>query len=490
MAVYLRPGVFVEETLNPTTPAVGAASQSVAAFIGASDRGPVVPTLVTSWSQYVSLFGSWNTRASNDFPIGVFMFFSNGGSQAYIQRVVDSEDDTAASTVVDEDLSLIFEIYASSPGVWGNSIAISLLPNAVTNTFDLIIFYNGVANSNIVERYTDLSTDPTAERFVASVVNSQSKYVVIEFLNDLVPVAINGAFLSGVTADATITETMISGAVESFDVVSNSLILNAPGVTSADAINEILGYADSRGDVFVIIDSIDDTVTNQLVLSQSYNASSYGAVYYPRIVIKDPTVTTPNVTKLIPPGGAVVGKFVSTDAARGVYKAPAGLGVRLANAVSVKPLTNAELDALNSDAAAVNAIRFIQGSGIVVMGARTLKGGYADRYIPGRRTLIYLRKALVDLTQFAIFEPNDQRLWRQLTSVVESFLTNFWQEGGLRGDEPSQAYFVKCDNETNTISSIDSGEVRLEVGVALQRPAEFVVIKIGQFDGGTTVTIA
>jgi phage tail sheath protein FI len=100
-----------------------------------------------------------------------------------------------------------------------------------------------------------------------------------------------------------------------------------------------------------------------------------------------------------------------------------------------------------------------------------------------------LRKALTDLTEFAVFEPNDQRLWRQLTGVTSGFLTEFWNQGGLRGDTPEQAYFVKCDDETNTLASIDNGEVRLEIGVALQRPAEFVIIKIGQFDGGTTVTV-
>ena len=88
---FQRPGVYVEETLNPIQPVVGANSDSVAAFIGAADRGPVgVPTLVTSWSQYVSAFGSWNTTASNDLPLGVYLYFSNGGNQAYIVRAANT----------------------------------------------------------------------------------------------------------------------------------------------------------------------------------------------------------------------------------------------------------------------------------------------------------------------------------------------------------------------------------------------------------------
>jgi phage tail sheath protein FI len=101
-----------------------------------------------------------------------------------------------------------------------------------------------------------------------------------------------------------------------------------------------------------------------------------------------------------------------------------------------------------------------------------------------------LRKALTDLTEFAIFEPNDPALWRRLDSTVSSFLTQFWAQGGLAGTTPASAFFVKVDTTNNPQASIDNGQVNIEVGVALQRPAEFVIIKIGQFDGGTTVTVA
>ena len=145
---------------------------------------------------------------------------------------------------------------------------------------------------------------------------------------------------------------------------------------------------------------------------------------------------------------------------------------------------------MNSNSAAVNAIKFVPGSGIVVMGSRTLLGTYVDKYVPVRRTLIYLRKSLSELSQFAVFEPNDERLWRRIVATLEGFLNNFWRSGGLRGAVPAQAFYVKCDTELNPQQSIDAGLVNIEVGVALQRPAEFVVIKIGQFDGGTTVTTA
>ena len=286
------------------------------------------------------------------------------------------------------------------------------------------------------------------------------------------------------------------GAVSSFDTVLNSLVLNAPGVWTNTDVASLLSYAESRDDVFVIIDPgytagsrTPLSAANQLALSLTYTPTSLGAVYYPHITIGDPTVSTSGARLLANPGGAIAGLFATTDSSRGVFKAPAGLSARLADVVAVEPLTNAELDALNSAAVPVNPIRYIPGSGFVVMGSRTIKAGYVDRYVPVRRTLIYLRKALTDLTQYAIFEPNDAVLWRSLNATVSAFLSDFWTQGGLRGDTPASAYFVKCDGELNTLSVIDEGKVIIEVGVALQRPAEFVVIKIGQFDGGATVTV-
>ena len=185
-----------------------------------------------------------------------------------------------------------------------------------------------------------------------------------------------------------------------------------------------------------------------------------------------------------------MGVIATTDASRGVFKAPAGLLARLSGVVSIATLTNGELDTLNSAAAPVNAIKFVPGSGIVIMGSRTLKGGYVDKYVPVRRTLIYLRKSLTDLTEFAIFEPNDEALWNRINSSISTFLTDFWSKGGLRGATPQAAFFVKVDAQNNPQSSIDNGYVNIEVGVALQRPAEFIIIKIGQFDGGATVTVA
>jgi phage tail sheath protein FI len=498
---YQRPGVYVQETLNPIAPVVGPSSDSVAAFVGANDRGPIVPILITSWGQYVNQFGSWNTTANNNLPIAVYLFFANGGSQAYVTRVVGSGAAVGTRTLTDRAGTPLntLVVSAKNPGTWGNNINISVSDSTVTGYFDLVVYYNGTTNADIVERFTDLTMVSTDSRYAVTTVNGLSNYIGLSDSGSATTgssknpaVVTNQSLASGANGSA-ITSSNITSSLNLYDTIAQSLVLNVPGYTDATTVNLAIAYAESRDDVFVVVDGADDSVSNQLTLAASYTASSLAAVYYPRIVISDPTLgvgASSASTRPVGAGGAVIGLMASTDASRGVFKAPAGLTARIAGAVSVSALTNAELDSLNSAGAPVNAIRFISGSGIVVMGSRTLKAGYVDRYVPVRRTLIYLRKAMVDLTQFAIFEPNDPSLWRRIDSAISSFLTNFWSQGGLRGNTPAEAFFVKVDAENNTTATIDNGEVHIEIGVALQRPAEFIIIKIGQFDGGTTVTVA
>ena len=512
---FQRPGVYVQETLNPIQPTTGPDSNTIGAFVGPNDRGPLVPTLVTSWSDYVTKFGSWNTAASNDLPLAVYMFFANGGSQTYVERIVGAGAAAGARTLNDRAGSpqATLTLTAVNVGAWSvNSgsyygISFSITDSKKTGYFDLTVYFGGITSQFIVEKFTDLSMTATDPRYAVSVINAGSMYLVASDAGSTSTgatrnpalLAVASGSLTGGLNGATVTSiTDFSG----FDIIKNSLLLNVAGWTDAVTVNAAITYAESRGDVFVIVDgiapatsteSVATTTTNQLTTSGTYTSTAYAAVYYPRVTISDPTLGVggaTGATRLVGPGGAVAGLFVSTDNFRGVFKAPAGLQARISNAVSVPTLTNAQLDSLNSAAAAVNAIKFVPGSGIVVMGSRTLNPSYVDKYVPVRRTLIYLEKSLSEITQFAIFEPNDEALWRRLSSTVSSFLTNFWAQGGLRGTVPQQAFFVKVDDTINTPATIDNGEVHIEVGVALQRPAEFVVIKIGQFDGGTTVTVA
>lgn len=266
-------------------------------------------------------------------------------------------------------------------------------------------------------------------------------------------------------------------------------VINLPGYTTGSDISNVIGYAQQRGNGFVVIDCPNPSPPPATMVTyvNAMSASPQAAVYYPQVQISDPYSAVPGVTRMVPPGGFVVGQYISTDQKRGVQKAPAGLGASLLGAYGLEmTLTNS--DQGNLTQANVNCLISVPGSGVVIWGARTLSPYLVTRYVPVERTLIYLSTQLVAMTKFAVFEPNDWVLWNSITQILSQFLTAFWQSGGLRGTSAAAAFYVTCDASINTPSTIQQGIVNIEVGVALQFPAEFVVISVGQWDGGQSVT--
>jgi phage tail sheath protein FI len=184
--------------------------------------------------------------------------------------------------------------------------------------------------------------------------------------------------------------------------------------------------------------------------------------------------------------GAVAGIFARTDATRGVWKAPAGLDASLVGVLGLSvPLTDQENGELNP--LGINCFRTMPGAGHVIWGARTLRGN--DRlasewkYIPVRRTALYIEESLYRGTQWVVFEPNDEPLWAQIRLNIGAFMYNLFRQGAFQGKTPREAYFVKCDKETTTPNDINLGIVNIVVGFAPLKPAEFVVIKLQQMAG-------
>jgi len=177
----------------------------------------------------------------------------------------------------------------------------------------------------------------------------------------------------------------------------------------------------------------------------------------------------------------VLGICARVDNERGVYKAPANETVRGILDVEL-PFTDGEQDVLNP--LGVNLIREFEGRGIRVWGARTLSSDPEWRYINVRRIFNYVSESIVQGTQWAVFEPNDQRLWTSLTISISNFLGRVWRSGALFGGSPSEAFFVKCDAETNPPEVVEAGEVVCEIGISPVKPAEFVIFRLSQFTGG------
>lgn len=503
MATYSNPGVYITESPLVSSVARSNSSQATAVFIGTALRGPLTPTLISSWSDYRSIYG--DISLSHELGYSVYHYFANGGRDAYILRVLRTSGSgtpaaKSTSTVAyypngtGAASAALLTATSASEGSWGNSITVSTTAGALVATatkvptFDLSVKLDGVE----VERWNEVSTDPANNRYVQTVVNTYSKYIRVTVSSGVVANAswafasVNFAFTGGTNGDPVEASHYVA-ALSQLDTIDKVLLLNAPGQTSSTVVNALLAKAESRGNSFVIIDpsTSTDAATIGAGIVSGYTASSYGAVYYPMLKMVDPAKTGPGAIRDTYPGGAVAGIYVRTDFTRSVAKSPAGYDAEVRNALGTTATFTASESASLYDSYGINIFKAIPGAGIVVNGARTLDRTTPGKYITIRRSLNYLKQTLKDATSFAVFEPNDDRLWTRLNMTASSILSEFWRSGGLKGANASQAFYVICDATNNTTTTVNNGEVRLEVGVALQYPAEFVVINISQWTGGS-----
>ena len=219
-------------------------------------------------------------------------------------------------------------------------------------------------------------------------------------------------------------------------------------------------------------------------LGLSGEAARNAALYFPRVLEADP-LRDSQVDTFVP-CGIVAGIMARTDTARGVWKAPAGLDAAINGIQGLNvTLNDAENGILNP--LGINCLRVFPVNGRVVWGARTLRGAdqLADeyKYVPVRRTALFIEESLYRGTQWVVFEPNDEPLWAQIRLNIGAFMQNLFRQGAFQGKTPREAYFVKCDKETTTQNDINLGIVNIIVGFAPLKPAEFVVIKIQQIAG-------
>ena len=508
MATYSRPGVFIQEVALPQSVVVPDNGTAVGAFVGTLSKGTAAaPVLVTGWTEFVKTFGGLNDAYPTTWA--AYNFFANGGRNLYVQRVLGAGAAAGTVTITDGDdpANNAFTVTAISAGSWSSSYGVKVVSAGSASRFGLIVYgaptIFGNALSNPVEQFTDLSMDPTDRNYVLSVINSSSSYIRISGVDSEIVPATGGsvtALSGGANGDAP-ERADYQDAWSLFDPVENPIVAynpDAPYASTDELSSQLAGdtvvYASSRTDVFAVVDtpsgmSVTDAKTQAADIKAVYAASSMGgnvAAYYPWFYIPDTTKSS-GTLRLQAPGAAAVGQYLATDASRGVFKTPAGYNNRIALAVaSEHQFTNAELDDINTNINPLNAIRQVPGNGLVILGGRTMDNTPENRYINIRRSLIYIEKELSERSAFAIFENNDERLWLGLRTSLTNFLRQYWQAGGLRGATPAQAFYVKCDGSTTSFSDIQNGRVNIEVGVALQYPTEFVVIKLGQLTGNAT----
>jgi phage tail sheath protein FI len=260
----------------------------------------------------------------------------------------------------------------------------------------------------------------------------------------------------------------------------------ATGNVDPGLISDAAAYCEKRRAI-LLVDSRgewNDTASAKAGVAGVGTNSKNAALFFPRL--RQPNPLHNNQMEDFVPCGAVAGIFARTDMNRGVWKAPAGLEATLVGVPELSvPLTDVENGELNP--LGINCLRTMPAAGRIVWGARTLQGD--DRlasewkYVPVRRTALFIEESLYRGTQWVVFEPNDEPLWAQIRLNLGAFMHNLFRQGAFQGTTPRDAYFVKCDKETTTQNDINLGIVNIVVGFAPLKPAEFVIIKIQQIAG-------
>ena len=292
----------------------------------------------------------------------------------------------------------------------------------------------------------------------------------------------------------------IAAGLTALETLDEIAIVAAPGFTDAMSYSSLLEHCDLMLDRVAIFDT-NPAVTKINLLTEVMLATKEGekgsgggkggssdkgraAQYFPRIMVRDPLSDSTEPVE-VPPSGHIAGIWARTDATRGVHKAPANEVIRGALNVS-RRITRAEQEVLNPEG--INCIRFFPAEGIRVWGARTLAPrGNEWIYLNVRRLFNMIEESIAKGTRWVVFEPNDRPLWQDIRRDVSAFLRTLWRDGALMGRTAEEAFFVKCDEETNPPESIDQGRVIIQVGIAPVKPAEFIVFRIGQHSGGVEI---
>ena len=506
MPTYLSPGVYMEEVEAGSRPIEGVGT-AVAAFVGLAARGPTnTPTLVTNWSQFVSAFGDFMEGAY--LAHAVYGYFLNGGGAAYVVRIGgDAPAATARAEIpTQKDAKLSgYRISALESGPGGNQITVEV-SEATTpgeDTFKLTVRAPGRPD----EVYDELSTK-RGKTNVVTLIKEQSKLISIEEVGQA---AIERAPARGrvTLAGAEGTKPMRLtpddyvgdpadrtgfGGLEAVDEVTmlavpDLMSLYQKGVIDAEGLQAVqsamIGHCELMGDRVAILDAPPGLNAQQVkewrVDKVGYD-SKYASLYWPWVKVLDPLT---GKGAFVPPSGHVAGVWARSDSTRGVHKAPANEVIRGALALELI-ITKGEHDQLNPNG--INCIRAFPGRGIRIWGARTLSSDPSWRYLNVRRLFNYIEESILEGTQWVVFEPNDMDLWQRVKRTLNAFLTRTWRDGALFGATPQEAFYVKCDSETNPPEVVDAGQLVVEIGIAPVKPAEFVVFRIAQFSGGASLS--
>jgi phage tail sheath protein FI len=510
-------GINLLETNGTATPSIQGASTSVAAFIVRSQRGvPGAVRQLTMFADYTNYFGGYAATAFGAYCIRGF--FDNGGATAYVTRAVATAAATGVTAAVAASVGLtsgtgttvvtditVTAAYRGSadPGLWGNSLSIGVTSNS-DGTFNLIVMQAG--STQPVETWSKLKVGTTGAQDPHQINDAVagSRYIMVTVAatatnpaptvdtsnNPIFEPLTNGSddnldnatnTAAGAGRDTALQALIASGLLDPFDIQ----LLMCPETSTASVVEAALTYCSNRGDcMYIGYTPLNNNAGAAKTYGQGLQGDKvYGAIYFPFIQVANPL----GGYIFIPPVGHVAGVYARTALERGIWKAPAGSAASVENALnvafSISDVTHTDLVKNGS----VCAIRNISGVGIVIDSSRTLSTNPLWLYVNVRLLFNYVKSSLKAGLRWTVQEPNDTTLWNKAKyNSIVPFLMGLYRRGAFGPGKPSDVFTVKIDAENNPPANIQQGIFTIDVFFYPSRPAETIVITVGQQDSGGT----
>ncbi len=476
--------VFVPTTTNTgiaTAGTVGDSSVSIAAaFPGAAGNRTVTVQLVATKTQNVASLPPGSLLVQVPAAAGALTYFANGIGTTFMNGTTPLASpvptgvfvltlrvtSTSAASSVSAPAAVAWDGLGLDPNhpLYVGSVLGATPPrsiDALQNQFQITVGKNLNATTLLGNLFGTTFTDPTA---VAA------KVFTLQGGNDGLEPA----------------STDYDAALACFEALEDVAIVAAPGSSvfpSAQAIvNSLITHvSQERAYRIAVLDTPPNQVAADNENVRAQIDSSYAALYVPWITVPNPLAragTSIAAQVSVPPSGYIAGIYARSDEQNGVAKAPANEVVLDALGFE-RNITFGEQQVLNP--LGINCLRYFPDRGYRVWGARTASSDSEFMYVNVRRYLIYLEHSIDNSSQWAVFENNGPALWARVHDSVDSFLYSEFQQGNLLGTSPAEAYFVRVDRTTMTQNDLDNGRMICLIGVALLKPAEFVIFRIGQF---------
>lgn len=468
---YNSPDVYVQD-VKAGSQSIAQASSSVGAMFGVTRNGLVGEMqLVSSFTEFLNLYANGldtGFMENSDLAYAVHGFFTNGGTQLYIGRVV-SKTATTAQVTTESGITAV----ASSAGAWGDEITIKIAKNEdwteSNPLFDVTVAV-GSSDSVTIKEVTletialSVLTDKKASKWLKEFTLDKDLYTAVKEET----IKLTG----GSDGIADLVDSDFTDSLELLSTLDDVTLVAIPGQTSLVVNDALMAYCDNHN-LFPILDMPMGSTTKATKDYRKSISAKGGCLAYPWGKMNDPLT---NTLRTVPACGHVMGVYARIIKERGVHKAPAGTEAVVRGFVAMeRPLTKADLEVLNP--VGVVCIMSRPNAGIVIWGARALTSDTTMRYVSDVLLNYNIKRSLYTGTQFAVFEPNTETLWSSVTATCNSFLESLRLQGALKGTKET-AYYVTCNATNNTDDSINEGILNIEIGYAPAKPAEFVVIKL------------